>query len=254
MSPRGMSNGTGVLALRLAGPLQSWGASSRFTRRTTESQPTKSGVIGLLAAASGIERGDDDRLAPLAALRFGVRVDQPGTRIRDFHTAHHAVTGDSMPLSERFYLADAVFVAALEGGNALLAGLHQALLAPVYPPFLGRRSCPPTEPVALGRYEDARLEEVLEQVEWQASGWYRRRCGHRPPDRLTVLREKAADEAGDTDTLRDQPLSFAAAHRRHALRTVVTTHVPLPPTVPADAGPPHDPFDALTDALEDESA
>ncbi len=108
---------TGVLVLRLAGPLQSWGASSRFTRRTTESAPTKSGVVGLLAGAVGIERGDDTRLAPLAALRFGVRIDQPGTRIRDFHTAHHGVTGASMPLSERFYLADAVFVAAVEGST-----------------------------------------------------------------------------------------------------------------------------------------
>ena len=91
-----------VLALRLAGPLQSWGASSRFTLRTTESAPTQSGVIGLLAAAAGIERGDDAGLAPLAALRFGVRIDQPGIRIRDFHTAHHAVTGVSIPLSEPY--------------------------------------------------------------------------------------------------------------------------------------------------------
>lgn len=48
---------TGVLSMRLAGPLQLWGASARFIRRTTESAPTKSAVIGLLAAAAGIERG-----------------------------------------------------------------------------------------------------------------------------------------------------------------------------------------------------
>ncbi|SFC18826.1 type I-E CRISPR-associated protein Cas5/CasD [Streptomyces aidingensis] len=249
-----MNHRTGVLALRLAGPLQSWGASSRFTRRTTESQPTKSGVIGLLAAAAGIERGDDTRLASLAALRFGVRVDQPGTRIRDFHTAHHADTGKSMPLSERFYLADAVFVAAVEGETPLLCRLYAALREPAYPPFLGRRSCPPTGPVELGLYEDARLEEVLETIPWQASGWYRRRHHHRPPDRLTVLREKAAGEPGTADTLRDQPLSFAASHRRHALRTVVTTHVPLPTAPAGETTPPHDPFEALTGALEEESA
>jgi CRISPR system Cascade subunit CasD len=247
---------TGVLVLRLAGPLQSWGASSRFTRRTTESAPTKSGVIGLLAAAAGIERGDDVRLAPLAALRFGVRVDQPGTRIRDFHTAHHGVTGASMPLSERFYLADAVFVAAVEGDHALLTGLHDALRAPAYPPYLGRRSCPPCEPVDLGLYEDARLEDVLTRVPWQASAWYRRR--HPTPQTLTVLRETAADEpATPADVLRDQPVSFDAAHRRHTLRTVVTDPVPTP--VPAGGGSPrdaHDPFAALEtlEALEDESA
>ena len=40
-----------VLLLKLAGPLQSWGSSSRFTERGTEHEPTKSGVVGLLAAA-----------------------------------------------------------------------------------------------------------------------------------------------------------------------------------------------------------
>lgn len=244
---------TGVLALRLAGPLQSWGASSRFTRRTTESAPTKSGVIGLLAAAAGIERGDDVRLAPLTALRFGVRIDQPGTRIRDFHTAHHGVTGTSMPLSERLYLADAVFVAALEGDHALLSGLLNALRAPAYPPYLGRRSCPPSEPVDLALHTDAGLEDVLTSVPWQASAWYRRR--HRTPQTLTVLRETGADDcAAAADVLRDQPVSFDAAHRRHALRTVVTAVVPTP--IPSGGGSSqdtHDPFAAL-DVLESESA
>ncbi|MEV5451505.1 type I-E CRISPR-associated protein Cas5/CasD [Streptomyces sp. NPDC052535] len=244
---------TGVLVLRLAGPLQSWGASSRFIRRTTESAPTKSGVIGLLASAAGIARGDDTNLAPLAALRFGVRIDQPGTRIRDFHTAHHGVTGASMPLSERFYLADAVFVAAVEGDQTLLTGLHDALRAPVYLPYLGRRSCPPSESVDIGRYEDTTLEAALTSVPWQASAWYRRR--HRPPQTLTVLHERATHgPAEPADVLRDQPVSFDAAHRRHALRTVVTTAVPTP--IPAGGGSqqgPHDPFAAL-DALENESA
>ncbi|MBQ0967488.1 type I-E CRISPR-associated protein Cas5/CasD [Streptomyces sp. RK23] len=244
---------TGVLVLRLAGPLQSWGASSRFTRRTTESAPTKSGVIGLLASAAGIDRSDDTNLAPLAALRFGVRIDQPGTRIRDFHTAHHGVTGASMPLSERFYLADAVFVAAVEGDQALLAGLHDALRAPVYLPYLGRRSCPPSEPVDLALYEDTTLENVLANVPWQASAWYRRR--HRTPQSLTVLRERSTEEPAESaDVLRDQPVSFDAAHRRHALRTVVTTAVPTPiPAGGASPQGPHDPFAAL-DALENESA
>ncbi|MGW1728528.1 type I-E CRISPR-associated protein Cas5/CasD [Streptomyces sp. NPDC002306] len=238
-----------VLVLRLAGPLQSWGASSRFTRRTTESAPTKSGVIGLLAAAAGIQRGDDTALAPLAALRFGVRIDQPGTRIRDFQTAHHAVSGKSMPLSERFYLADAVFVAALEGEHTVLTQAYAALQAPVYPPFLGRRSCPPAEQLELGLHENAVLESVLAQVPWQASAWYRRQHRRHTPAELTVLREAAASEHTPADSLHDQPVSFAAAHRRHALRTVVTTSVPLPgvpAAIPAGV-PAHDPFDALED-------
>lgn len=239
-----------VLALRLAGPLQSWGAASRFTRRTTESAPTKSGVIGLLASAAGIDRDDDARLAPLAALRFGVRIDQPGTRIRDFQTAHHAVTGVSMPLSERFYLADAVFVAAVEGDHALLTSLRDALRTPVYPPFLGRRSCPPSEPLCLDLHKGGCLEDVLANVPWQASAWYRKR--RQAPQNLPVLREMGDGEsARNADVLRDQPVSFDAAHRRHALRTVISDPVPLPIPAGSSRNDNHDPFDALA-ALEEE--
>ncbi|MGF1344510.1 type I-E CRISPR-associated protein Cas5/CasD [Streptomyces flavovirens] len=235
-----------VLSLRLAGPLQSWGASARFTRRTTESAPTKSAVIGLLAAAAGIERGDDTGLDPLTALRFAVRIDQPGSRVRDFHTAHHAVSGKSMPLSERFYLADAVFVAAVEGNAMLLADLHTALRNPVYAPFLGRRSCPPAQPVDLGLHNDASLMKVLGEVPWQASAWYRKQHQDRTDIELTVLREAHGDEAEFADTLRDQPISYAAEHRRHALRTVISDSVRI--TNPSTRRlPPHDPFDALTE-------
>ncbi|MHC3474900.1 type I-E CRISPR-associated protein Cas5/CasD [Streptomyces sp. 7R007] len=233
-----------VLTLRLAGPLQSWGAASRFARRTTESAPTKSGVLGLLAAAAGIERRDDEKLKPLAALRFGVRIDQPGMRVRDFQTAHHGVTGKPMPLSERFYLADAVFVAALEGDHTLLADLHAALRAPVYAPFLGRRSCPPSLPIELNLHDHACLQDALGQEPWQASPWYRKQCRGHNEIELTVLREAEEHEQHAADTIRDQPLSFAAEHRRHILRTQITSSVRIP-NPSARHLPRHDPFDAL---------
>lgn len=65
-----------VLLLRLAGPMQAWGVRSRFTVRSTELAPTKSGVIGMLAAAVGRRRTDP--IEDLIKLRFGVRKDQPG--------------------------------------------------------------------------------------------------------------------------------------------------------------------------------
>lgn len=238
-----------VLTLRLAGPLQAWGASARFARRTTESAPTKSGVIGMLAAAQGMDRSDDAGLARLAGLRFAVRIDQPGTRVRDFQTAHHADTGKSMPLSERYYLADAVFVAAVEGEDTLLDEVDAALRLPVHAPYLGRRSCPPAHPVRLSLHRGANLTEALRAEPWQASAWFRRQRRREPSVSLTVLREARPDEAG-ADLLRDQPLSFAAEHRRHALRPVTTTTVgvPNPSAQPAHASravPAHDPFAAL---------
>lgn len=42
-----------TLLLRLAAPLQSWGSDSKFETRKTGREPTKSGVVGLLAAALG---------------------------------------------------------------------------------------------------------------------------------------------------------------------------------------------------------
>lgn len=75
-----------TLLLRLAGPLQSWGTDSKFEVRRTENEPSKSGVIGLVAAALGIRRNEE--ISELNSLRMGVRVDQEGKLMRDFHTAH----------------------------------------------------------------------------------------------------------------------------------------------------------------------
>ena len=75
-----------TLLLRLAGPVQSWGIDSKFEVRRTENAPSKSGVTGLLAAALGIQRNED--ISSLNQLRLGVRTDQEGRLLKDFHTAH----------------------------------------------------------------------------------------------------------------------------------------------------------------------
>ncbi|MFF3013758.1 type I-E CRISPR-associated protein Cas5/CasD [Streptomyces sp. NPDC057939] len=214
-----------VLALRLAGPLQSWGSSARFARRTTETAPTKSGVIGLLAAALGRERTAD--LSDLAALSFAVRIDQPGTRLRDFQTAHHADTGKAMPVSERFYLADAVFVAAVAGEDNLIRSLHEAVRAPVHLPYLGRRSCPPQGPIDLGTRSGDDPTAVLRDEPWQAADWQKTLHQRRAVVPLSLLSDSVGGGPLGT-VLRDQPLSFAPEHRRYALRNVVTTTVDIP--------------------------
>ena len=62
-----------TLYLRLEGPLQSWGERGRWSIRDTGPEPTKSGVIGLLGCAMGVN--DDRELRHLSqALRMGVRV------------------------------------------------------------------------------------------------------------------------------------------------------------------------------------
>lgn len=204
-----------VLLLRLAGPMQAWGDSSRFTRRDTRMAPTKSGVLGLLAAAEGRRRTDP--IEDLARLRFGVRVDQPGHLQRDFQTAINWETGQPMPLSYRYYVADAVFVAAAQGDAALLDGLAERLREPRFPLYLGRRSCPVTDPVFLGLSEEG-LEEALRNQPWQAAEWHRRQ---QPPHvQLDLYLDAEPGDDRPVETRRDVPLSFSPERREYGWREV----------------------------------
>lgn len=205
----------------LAGPLQSWGDSSRFTRRDTRQQPTKSGVLGLLAAADGRRRTEG--IEDLMKLKFGVRVDQPGRILRDFQTAWPRGAEHS-GLSNRYYLADAVFVAGVEGDHELLLGLEAALRSPQFPLFLGRRSCPPARAISLG-VTDADLATSLRACQWQASPWYRRRASD--PIQLEVFVD-ADDGADGTETVRDVPHSFDSTRREYGWRDIARHSMSMP--------------------------
>ncbi len=124
------------------------GADSKFETRKTGREPTKSGVIGLLAAALGLRRDEREALLRLTGLRFGVRVEREGQLLVDYHTAKTQDEKTSY-VTYRHYLQDAVFLAGIESTDtALLQQLQQALLHPAFPLYLGRRSCPP-HPAAL---------------------------------------------------------------------------------------------------------
>lgn len=201
-----------TLLLRLAAPLQSWGIDAKFERRGTQSIPTKSGVIGLVAAALGRRR--DEKIDDLQALHFGVRVDQAGTLLRDYHTAKSI---KSAYVTHRYYLSDAVFLAGLEGEEAHLKKIDKALRSPAFPLFLGRRSCPPEGKISLGIRTNKSLVEALREEEWLISDWLRRKeanCVYLP---IVV---EAGKETGDAYYLRDNPISFDQAHRKFGFRPV----------------------------------
>jgi CRISPR system Cascade subunit CasD len=205
-----------VLLLTLTGPLQAWGASSRFVRRGTESAPTKSGVLGLLAAAQGRRRTDP--VEDLAGLRFGVRIDQPGRLVRDFQTARSLDGRQTMPLSYRFYVADAVFLAAVEGDGSFLEVLAEALRRPVFPLYLGRRSCPPAGPLRAQVSEET-VEEVLEAAPWAARKWWQNKPENRGGVPVETIIDCPPSTAGAV-TLRDHPISFDPQRREYGWRTV----------------------------------
>lgn len=227
-----------TLLLRLAGPLQSWGLEAKFNRRTTDRVPSKSGVLGLVAAALGRKRNEG--LEYFQGLRFGVRLDQEGTLVRDYHTAHEEAfwrnhDGKFSHVTTRYYLADAVFVAALQGDETVLEEVHFALCNPVFPLYLGRRSCPPDGRLSLGIRGSKSLLEALKEEPWQGSMRSHRSKGI---SRLRVLLD--ADQNERSDILqRDVPLSFDPAHRKYGFRRIVEHSAPL---VLANPETQHDPM------------
>ena len=210
-----------TLLLTLAGPQQAWGSRSRFATRGTERAPTRSGVLGLVAAALGMDRTDP--LDRLVAIRFGVRVDQPGTVERDFQTSRTLDGKTSMPLSQRYYLADAVFVVGLQSDDeALLEEIRTAIRRPHYPLFLGRRAFPPAGPVPVA-IVDGDLREALAAAPWQASP-RRQREG---ASSLEILVDATPGEPADM-SLEDDPISFDPRRRRHGWRDIRILPVPIP--------------------------
>lgn len=226
-----------TLLLRLAGPMQSWGTISRFDQRDTGKEPSKSGVLGLLAASLGIDRENWKDLEPLTRLCMGVRHDRPGVPKRDYQTAGCASTdtivkADGSPakdggvVSERFYLADAAFLVGLESNDhGLLQRSHAALKDPVWSLALGRKSYVPSEPIWLeeGLQEDP-LQETLAKWPWLGT----LRKWEEQPKMLLVSWES---KDGPGMLKMDQPLS-SFAERRFGSRFVHSEWIPFPEKVP----------------------
>ena len=196
------------LLLRLAGPMQSWGAESKFETRRTMDFPTKSGVIGMLAAALGYTR--DMPLDRLNSLKFGVRADYDGIADYDYHIARNPKQDKLTYITNREYIYDAVFLAGVESDDTeFLQELENALKNPVYQLYLGRRSCPPTMPLVLG-IRDGDLQSCLKSEKWLLPEWRR---GSKE-NRLRIIFESENGQA----ILRDNPVSFSQKHRIFGLR------------------------------------
>jgi CRISPR system Cascade subunit CasD len=154
---------TDYLVFQLYAPLVSWGTQAVGQERPTEDHPGRSALLGLLAAALGIDRGDDSQHQALSvACKFGVKLYSAGLTLRDFHTAqvppanrktHHIYTRRDESrerklgtiLSFRSYQQDALSVAAISLANDEYepAELQEALRHPHYQLYLGRKSCAP---------------------------------------------------------------------------------------------------------------
>lgn len=228
------------IALLLDGPMQSWGFASRFTRRTTALHPTKSGVVGLLAAAMGVDKHGPDEAAQigkLAALgcttitlpkKRGER-ELPMLRLSDYHTIGggydkdvdwmkkpRAASGATLEtvLSERHYLLDARFGVLLEGERDWLEQIADKLRNPTWGVWLGRKCCIPASPLlaGVGGDRDAAWKLLLKAAGIDEASMVSQ-FDH-------VIEGKDA-EGHDAEWLNDTPVGFGAAiGERHAPRRI----------------------------------
>ncbi len=216
--------------------MQSWGTTSRFDERDTGREPSKSGILGLLAAALGIDRENWVDLEPLTRLAMGVRHDRPGHPAKDYQTAGCSrsdtiIRADGSPakdggvVSTRHYLADAAFLVALESPSRnLLERLHAVLQDPTWPLALGRKSYLPSEPIWLpddsNPIQEAPLRDVLTRQPWMT----KRRKEEPLPERLRL----SLESPDGTGSLRMDQLLSSFAERRFGARFITSEWIPFP--------------------------
>jgi CRISPR system Cascade subunit CasD len=180
------------LLFRLYAPLSSWGDIAVGEVRPSFAYPTKSAVLGLVAAACGVRRNETKRLEALrCGYGFAVRVLSRGTPLHDFHTAEvpsqKAVRKrvlatrkdeldaldpkDNPILSTRHYSCDAVSEVALwvlPGAPMSLTEVEEWLKCPQFTLYLGRKACPPALPLTPHRLPATSLMEAFEKARFPA--------------------------------------------------------------------------------------
>jgi len=158
-----------LLILRLHAPYQAWGYGSRWDYRKTNSEPTKSGIVGLLSCALGYPVFDQ-RIEELSKqITVSIRVEHEGYISTDYHTIlgpHLKSDGsyrNATVESWRYYLEDAIFLILISGSKPLLETLRNAISKPVWPYYLGRKCCIPSKPILLELTEA--FSSVMEAIE-----------------------------------------------------------------------------------------
>lgn len=180
------------LLFRLYGPMVAWGDIAVGEVRASFTHPSKSAMIGLIAAALGISRDQESLHHKLAAgYGLAVRMDKIGIPLSDYHTAQVPSSGAgrnrlnfatrrdeiiTLPkedlhtiLSKRDYRIDAIAIGVIWARISppySLSKLAEALRYPVYVPYLGRKSCPLALPMEAQVVEADTICAALEQAKF----------------------------------------------------------------------------------------
>lgn len=170
------------LVFRLYGPMASWGQAAVGGDRPTGGYPSRSAIVGLLAAALGIRRTEEELQEQLnSSVVIAIKQLVPSSLLRDYHTTQVPPTRRNVRhltrkselaedklntiLSSRDYRCDGLWVVAIslaKGGAYTLTELQQALLKPKFTLYLGRKSCPLALPLAPQIVQNSGLKEALD--------------------------------------------------------------------------------------------
>ncbi|MHB1047201.1 MAG: type I-E CRISPR-associated protein Cas5/CasD [Thermoanaerobaculia bacterium] len=239
---------TDYLVFRLFGPLSSWGDIAVGEVRPSADRPTRSAILGLVAAALGFRRDEEDRHVALgSSLGIGVLVTSVGKPLADYHTVQVPPSGAAKHprryatrreeltsrhrselrtiLSRREYRMDSLADVAAWSRNPeppfALKTIGEALERPTFVPYLGRKSCPLALPM------QPRIVAASSLAEAFAAARFDTPSGvpiHEPCGRRTLYWDEGG-EAGvpveRTETRRDSPVSrrrwqFAVRREHHA--------------------------------------
>jgi len=155
------------LLFTLYAPMGSFGEIAVGERRMSWARPGRSAILGLVAAAQGIEREDEAAHRTLeTSFYYAVRTDAPGRPLIDYHTAQtpkarkgrtfttrreELETDDlNTVLSSREWRADSCFTIALwlrPKAPVDLDEIANALRYPRFVLYVGRKSAPPGLPL-----------------------------------------------------------------------------------------------------------
>ncbi|ABE51568.1 type I-E CRISPR-associated protein Cas5/CasD [Methanococcoides burtonii] len=179
------------LIFRLYGPMASWGDIAVGQHRPTYDHPSKSAIFGLIAAALGIRRDEEERHLELSnAYSYGTLINSAGKLLRDYHTSQVPSAGTgrnrktfatrkdelAVPkeelntvLSTRDYYCDGVYTVILSCKTDTppysLELLGNSLKEPSFCLYLGRKSCPLALPINPKIVSASNIKEALQSVD-----------------------------------------------------------------------------------------
>lgn len=168
----------------LEGPLQGWGYDSCYDRRETLNFPTKSGVLGMVMCAMGKKGPQKDLLAKLNRPMQVLALNSNLPHLEDFQTIGGNYdekdtwqnlmvpkkpngtkpVGGATIVTHRYYIQGGAYAVFLDVPDEMCETISQALISPVWPLFLGRKCCVPSELIFQGAYESLEAAQQAAQT------------------------------------------------------------------------------------------